>query len=216
MLTVADTGVGMDERTKEHIFEPFFTTKGIGKGTGLGLASVYGITKNHEGYIYCYSEPDLGTKFQIYLPVYQAEALEPSSAMTSPGQTFDGHERILLVDDEKAWLELGPHFLRSKGYRVWTAQSGEEALEIYHAKGSAVDLVILDLGMPGMGGRKALKEILAINPNAKVIIASGYLADDLVNVSPRLGAAAYVVKPFRRTELLTTVRRVLDKKAAEV
>jgi PAS domain S-box-containing protein len=211
-LMVTDTGVGVDENTREHIFEPFFTTKEVGKGTGLGLASVYGIVKSHRGYIHCNSEPGLGTTFKIYLPVFQER---DSSHWTEPSpirhEGLTGTETILLVDDEEALRELGARALSSRGYQVLTAGSGEEALEIYQNQEGRLDLVILDLGMPGMGGHKCLKEILALNPQARVVIASGYSAGDQVKAAVQSGAAGYVAKPFQRTDLLTMVRSVLDK-----
>jgi PAS domain S-box-containing protein len=211
VLTVSDTGQGMDDHTREHLFEPFFTTKEIGKGTGLGLSSVYGIIKNHGGHLHCYSEPGQGTVFKIYLPVFaerraQASGQSPLAMEEAPG----GNECILLVDDEEALRQYGARTLQFKGYRVLTAASGEEALELYRQQDGKPDLVILDLGMPGMGGHKTLKEMLALNPGVKVIIASGYSAAAQVKDSLEAGATGYVAKPFRRSELLGTVRKVLD------
>jgi CheY-like chemotaxis protein len=212
LLMVSDTGHGITPQTLEHIFDPFFTTKDVGKGTGLGLSTVYGIVKGHGGHVYCYSEPGLGTTFKVYLSVYQPEAATPPREMNLPKHLLQGKETILLVDDEQALRDLGSHTLAAKGYRVLTASSGEECLDICRAQGSGIDLVLLDLGMPGMGGHKALKAILAINPKAKVVIASGYSANGLVKASLESGAAGFVAKPFRQLDLLATIRSVLDKR----
>ena len=211
MLEVSDTGQGMDQHTREHIFEPFFTTKDVGKGTGLGLASVYGIVKTHGGSITCDSQPGRGSAFRVYLPVLSEfpEAGREPAAVAGPG--LEGSETILLVDDEQALREIGSRILRRRGYQVLTGASGEEALEVYLREGGGVDLVVMDLGMPGMGGHKALVEILAADPGARVIIASGYSATVQVKAAREAGAAGYVAKPFRRDELLGEIRRVLDQ-----
>ncbi len=211
LLMVSDTGQGMEPRVLEHIFDPFFTTKGVGKGTGLGLSTVYGIVKGHGGQVYCYSEPGLGTAFKIYLPVHQAQPQAPDPEISPPQRLLAGSERILLVDDEEALRDLGAKFLGNMGYQVRTAASGEEALEIYQAQGGAIDLVVMDLGMPGMGGHKTLMAILAIDPRAKVVIASGYSANGQVRASLESGGAGFVAKPFRRLDLLATVRQALDR-----
>ncbi len=211
LLVLTDTGEGMDQKTREHIFEPFFTTKEVGKGTGLGLSSVYGIVKNHGGSIYCYSEPGLGTTFKIYLPLTKEQVAEPLAEEGHNGEdALAGHETILLVDDEEALRQFGARILEGKGYKILTASSGESALEIYQDPGRGVDLVVMDLGMPGMGGKKALKAILEFNPRAKVIIVSGYSANGQIEELLGSGAAGFVAKPFRRVELLSTVRSVLD------
>jgi PAS domain S-box-containing protein len=210
LLMISDTGGGMDPRTVEQIFNPFFTTKDIGKGTGLGLSMVYGIVTAHGGSIQCYSEPGLGTTFKIYLPQRPDGAPVPARETAPPVEVAGGHERILLVDDEEALRELGAQTLAEMGYQVLTAASGEQALDIYRAQGREIGLVILDLGMPGMGGHRCLEAILALAPGAKVLIASGYSANGQVKASLQSGAAGFVAKPFRRLDLLLTVRDVLD------
>jgi PAS domain S-box-containing protein len=210
LLQVSDTGQGMDERTREQIFDPFFTTKEVGKGTGLGLSTVYGIVKGHGGHIFCYSEPGQGTAFKIYLPVHTEDRALAAVAARAAEQPAGGDERILLVDDEKALLELGEAILARAGYTVITAQGGEEALELYRREADSVDLVVMDLGMPGMGGYKCLQQMLAIKPQTKVLIASGYSAQAQVKDSLRAGATGYVSKPFRKETLLASVRKVLD------
>jgi two-component system, cell cycle sensor histidine kinase and response regulator CckA len=211
VLIVTDTGLGMDEETREHIFDPFFTTKEVGKGTGLGLSTTYGIVKAHSGLIQCHSEVGVGTTFKISLPVLQEKKLQLiGDKLPANEEALGGTETILLVDDEEDLRQLGAHSLRTKGYQVLTATSGEEALEIYREMGNQLDLVIMDLGMPGMGGHKCLKEILTINPQAEVVIASGYSADTQVKAALDLGAAGYLAKPFRSGDLLTAARSVLD------
>ena len=172
LLTVSDTGQGMDKNTLSHIFEPFFSTKEVGKGTGLGLATVYGIVKQHDGHITCYSELGHGTTFMIYLPAIQTEK-EVETATFETAIT-GGTETILLVDDEESIRELGAELLDSFGYKVITASNGKEALEIYRMEKDRISLILLDLIMPVMDGKKCLEEILQVKSNAKVIIASGY------------------------------------------
>lgn len=212
LVAVSDTGIGMDKDTLEHIFEPFYTTKEIGKGTGLGLASVYGIVKGHGGYITCYSEPEEGATFKIYFPILKSGSGQGDNEEALIDNIPGGTETVLLVDDEETLRDLGSRNLQSKGYQVMTASSGEEALDIYRLKGRLVDLVIMDLGMPGMGGRKALKEILSIDPQAKVIIVSGYLAKSHMKAVLESGALEYVTKPYKQVELLYTIKNALDKK----
>ena len=209
LLTVSDTGQGMDKETQSHIFEPFFTTKETGKGTGLGLATVYGIVKQHDGHIICYSEPGHGTTFKIYLPVIQTELdLNPTTVETAiPG----GTETILLVDDEESIRELGAELLDSFGYKVITASNGKEALEIYRVEKDRISIILLDLIMPVMDGKQCLAEILQVNPNAKVIIASGYSEGGQASGTEAAGAKAFVQKPYNMRQLLTTIHEVLDK-----
>ncbi|KMY68085.1 hypothetical protein AAU61_09800 [Desulfocarbo indianensis] len=211
LLMFSDTGQGMTHEIVEHIFDPFFTTKKVGKGTGLGLSTVYGIVKGHGGYVYCYSECGLGTTFKIYLPVRPIEAPLLDSQRSLSEDLLKGGETILLVDDEEPLRELGAMTMQSMGYKVLTACNGEEALRIYAGQGGAIDLVVMDLGMPGMGGHKAMKKILALNPEAKVVIASGYSANGQVKDSLESGAAGYVAKPFRLADLLGSIRSVLDR-----
>ena len=209
-LTISDTGHGMDRETQEKIFEPFFTTKEFGKGTGLGLASVYGIVKSHGGYIHCYSEIGQGTIFKIYfpamdLPVDKAE----KDIIAKPPR--GGDETILIVDDEEAIRGFAQQALMAFGYKVFTASTGEEALEVYRDQKKNIDLVITDIGMPGMGGHRLLRELLQINPEEKVIIASGYSINSQVIESKTSGAKGYVGKPYQLADLMNSVRAVLDE-----
>jgi len=210
LLTVSDTGCGMDKETLDHIFEPFFTTKGIGKGTGLGLSSVYGIIKGHCGYIHCDSTSGRGTTFKIFLPAICHEDADvvPHLLEASPE---GGLETILVVDDVPDIRRLAAQMLQHFGYTVLTADSGEEALEIHSSRKEPIDLTILDLGMPGIGGNRCLRELLAINPSAKILIASGYSADDTVKKTLETGAAGFISKPYQHTELLKRVRNILGE-----
>jgi PAS domain S-box-containing protein len=209
LLTFSDTGHGMDKQTIEHIFEPFFTTKEFGKGTGLGLASVYGIVKNHSGYIDCYSDVGYGTTFNIYLPALeQTETDAVSSKVARPPE--GGTETILLVDDEEIIRDLASQVLGKFGYTVLAVSNGEKALELYSSRPDNIDMVIMDIGMPGMGGHRCFKELIQIDPKVKVLIASGYAIDGQVEKTLEDGAAGYVAKPYQVTDLLNRVRMILD------
>lgn len=209
VLAVTDTGHGMDKTTVEHIFEPFYTTKEIGRGTGLGLAMVYGIVTQHGGHIVCNSEMGRGTTFSIYLPAVPAAA-EPAVESSGEMPAF-GTETILLVDDEDLIRELGSRILERSGYTVLTAANGEEALSVYLRQKEHIALIILDLIMPTMGGKDCLKELLRINPQAKILIASGYSADASTREILALGAKDFVAKPFKFKGLLQKVRKALDR-----
>ena len=211
LMTVSDTGCGMDQETVKHIFEPFFTTKGIGKGTGLGLSMAYGIVKNHDGHISCYSELNQGTTFSIYLPALEEKTREQASE-SKKQKIVSGSETVLLVDDDKTLLNLGQDILGESGYTTIAAKSGEKAIEIYKREKERIDLVILDIGMPGMGGYKCLNKLLKISPDIKVIIASGYSADKNIKELLKSGAKDFIGKPYQLTNMLKKIRRVLDKK----
>lgn len=209
LLTVSDTGHGMDRETLEHIFEPFFTTKGVGRGTGLGLAMVYGIVKNHNGHIMCYSEIGLGTTFRIYLPTVEEAPEVPRER--EEHLTAGGAETILLVDDEEAVRELGKEMLETVGYRVLVASNGEEALALYAERMDEVALVILDLIMPAMGGKACAEALIRLNPRVKVLIASGYAVNGRLEETLRTGAKGFIAKPYELREILRRVRDVLDE-----
>ncbi len=210
MLSVKDTGYGMGEETLKHIFEPFFTTKGMGHGTGLGLAMVYGIIRSHEGHITCVSEPGRGTVFRIYFPVFAGEMGERKSEVWPMEEAEGGSETILLVDDETILLDLGKDMLSEFGYTVLTAESGEEALGLYEGEGMKIDLVVLDLSMPGMGGHRCFQELRRINPGVKVIVASGYTSDDKVKETLESGACGFICKPYRLQDMLKKIKDVMD------
>ena len=211
LLSVSDTGVGMDRQTLEHIFEPFYTTKETGKGTGLGLAMVYGIVKNHNGFIRCFSKPERGTSFKIYLPVLETEDRNRDEEERKEEEIIGGDETILLVDDEEAILELGKEILEQYDYTVITAISGEEAIEIISKESTSTpDLVILDLNMPGIGGYKCLQELLKIDSRINVLVASGYSAEFEEKKIRETGARGFISKPYHMKQILKTVREVLD------
>lgn len=211
LLTVSDTGCGIDAESKKHIFEPFFTTKEKGKGTGLGLAMVYAIVKNHKGFIDVISEPGQGTSFSIHLPAFamRTPGVEPYQGHAQKRYASIGNEKILFVDDESDILKIGKEILEKHGYEVMTAYTGEEAVKKYTEM--KIDLVILDVGMPGMGGLKCLQQILSLNPQAKILICSGYALSDLVQKALALGATDYLTKPFPIENLPRSARAVLDK-----
>ncbi len=214
-LSVTDSGLGMDKEQVAQVFDPFYTTKEIGRGTGLGLSIVYGIVKEHGGRITCYSEPGLGTTFRIYLPALKEDAAPLESREQHPMAAAGGEETLLLVDDEEALRRMGTEILGGVGYTVFAAASGEEALEIYGKEGAGVDLVILDLGMPGMGGTKCLEGLLELDPRVRVLIASGYSLDEGMGDIPENLVSGFIAKPYRRTALLNKVREMLDKKTLD-
>ena len=214
-MSISDTGHGMDQETLEHIFEPFYTTKETGKGTGLGLAMVYGIVKSHGGYIMCYSEPGMGAIFKIYFPVLITESPEQrADSRVEPGAEAlpGGRETILLVDDDADVLKVGKAMLERHGYTTIMAEHGERAIEIYEKEKELIDLVILDVGMPGIGGHKCLEHLLKIDPGIKVVIATGYAPSGKVKETLESGAAGFIAKPFLLADILKRVREALDKK----
>ena len=208
LLTVSDTGHGMEKDILDRVFEPFFTTKDRGEGTGLGLSMVFGIVKSHDGHITCHSNPGAGTVFKLYFPAVEMDiAWDPEVTMQMP--SF-GTETILLVDDEKSIRDLGKEVLTSVGYKVLAASTGREALDIYTKAQDEISLVILDLIMPEMGGKQCLEELLKINPAVKILIASGYLASVSTGESLASGARGFISKPYNMNQLLRSVRHTLD------
>jgi two-component system, cell cycle sensor histidine kinase and response regulator CckA len=207
-LSVTDTGKGMDKATLERIFDPFFTTKDPGKGTGLGLASAYGIIKNHGGFITVYSEPDKGSTFCINLPASESEA-ESIYDDKQIDLTLRGRETILAVDDEKGNLSLTKQILENLGYRVFTAESGQEAIAIFKESGKDIDLIILDMIMPGMSGRKVFDTLRAMAPAAKILLSSGYSINGEAQQLMDQGCNGFIQKPFRIQELSKKIREVL-------
>ena len=170
-ISVTDTGVGMDKEIQEKIFDPFFTTKEMGKGTGLGLASAYGIIKNHGGFINVYSEKGHGTTFNIYLPASEKAVIEEKKPA---GDLLRGTETVLFVDDEDIIIEIAEELFKELGYKVLIARSGKEAIEIYQGNKDRIDIVLLDMIMPGMSGGKTYDKLKEINPDIKVLLVSGY------------------------------------------
>jgi two-component system cell cycle sensor histidine kinase/response regulator CckA len=209
LLAVTDTGIGMDPGTLTHIFEPFFTTKDVGKGTGLGLATVYGIVKQSNGYIWVDSAPGRGTSFEIYLPRHlgppATEGLKPEGA-----ESLRGSENILLAEDAQPLRKLAQTFLEAAGFRVWSAGSGEEALEVAARFGVNFDLLLTDVVMPGMNGRALAEQLLPRQPGMRVLYMSGY-TDSFIAGHGVLEPGTYLVhKPFTEEELIRKVREVLD------
>jgi two-component system, cell cycle sensor histidine kinase and response regulator CckA len=209
LMTVSDTGCGMDKKTRDQVFDPFFTTKEVGKGTGLGLPSVYGIVKAHEGYVTCYSEPGQGTAFKIYWPAAEPGKIEPGEIQTEQAVLQDGTETILLVDDDDQIRELTSEVLEDSGYQVISASSGEQALEIFRKKAKDIDLVLMDLNMPGMGGSRCTRKMITLDPSVRVLVASGYSAIVHGRDVLEFGAKDFISKPYQKRELLTKITEVL-------
>ena len=211
-LTVSDTGVGMTPETRNRLFEPFFTTKkpGSGSGAGMGLAMVYGAVKNHGGFIEVHSEPGRGTTMNLYLPVSWRVRQGDSPAQEKPVR--GGKETVLVVDDEPALRDLAKAVLSSAGYRVHAARNGEEACEILRDLGKQVRLVVLDIEMPGMGGKQTFLTMRGMRPGLPVLVATGRGIEGPASEILQMGGDGFLGKPFRATELLQAVRRVLDSK----
>ena len=209
LLAVTDTGCGMDEETRKHIFEPFFTTKEQGKGTGLGLATVYGIVKQHSGNIWVYSEPGKGTTFKIYLPrVRQKAGPPPAAARETPDA--QGTETILLVEDDRAVREVARWALNARGFHVFPAASALEARHAFAASRGRIDLLLTDVVMPGAGGRELYEELIQRCPNLKVLYMSGYANNAIVHHGIVDDGPPFLQKPFDGRTLARKVRAVLD------
>jgi CheY-like chemotaxis protein len=205
-ISVRDTGVGMDEKTRSRIFEPFFTTKEMGRGTGLGLASVYGIVHGHGGTITVESEKGKGAAFHICLPASHREvSVEAPTAEAPEG----GHETILLVDDEAGIISISSALLTRLGYRVMTAASGREAVETYGREGKAIDLVILDMIMPGMNGEETFALLKELDPAIRVILSSGYSLEGMASRIMEQGCRSFIQKPFALSSLSKKIREAL-------
>jgi len=213
-LTVQDNGTGIAPEVLPQIFDPFFTTKEVGRGTGLGLATVYGIVMSHGGDIRVQSTLGEGTTFDLYFPALEAEPVRVAPATEDQDAVRGGSETILLVDDEPGVVEIGRAILSEYGYTVLEAESGEKALELIAVGQKKIDLVLLDLSMPGMGGQRCLQEIHRIAPELKVVIASGYGIDGVGDEGLDLGEYEFISKPFRLHQLLRKVRQVLDGQSA--
>ncbi|HMI56052.1 MAG TPA: PAS domain S-box protein, partial [Gemmatimonadaceae bacterium] len=212
MLAVTDTGVGMSRDTREHAFDPFFTTKEAGKGTGLGLATVYGIVKQSGGYVWIYSEPGHGTTLKIYFPeVSAAAAFKTGEYKAVSNKAARGSETILLVEDEAAVRGLTSRILEKQGYRVIPAQHGREAMDIATREEGRIDLVLTDIVMPGMNGRGLVERLSGIRPRIKSLYMSGYTDDDIVRRGFIEPSKSFLQKPFTSDALLQTVRKVLDE-----
>jgi PAS domain S-box-containing protein len=206
-ISVTDTGMGMDKNTQERIFDPFFTTKGVGRGTGLGLPSAYGIIKNHDGIINVYSEKGKGSTFTIYLPA----SVKARSKETTPRENLTkGNENILLVDDEEMILDIGKKMIEALGYKVVTAHSGKQAVSLYKQHPEGFDLVVLDMIMPEISGSETFILLKEINPLVKVLLSSGYSIDGQAKEILNRGCKAFIQKPFNMKELSQKLRSILD------
>jgi len=206
LLTVRDTGIGMDKRTMERIFEPFFTTKEMGRGTGLGLASVYGIIKAHGGYIDVSSKKGHGTTFEIYLPASEKKVIEEKEV---PVEVLKGTETVLLVDDEDTVIEVGEQMLSKLGYKVLLARGGREALELYKKNQDKINMVLLDMIMPDMGGGETYDRIKETNPDIRVLLSSGYGIDGQATEILERGCDGFIQKPFNIEQLSQSIRNYL-------
>ncbi len=210
LLTVTDTGKGMDEETMERIFDPFFTTKEMGRGTGLGLASAYGIIKGHRGYIDVQSKQGQGTTFSVYLPASERKAWK---AVRTAEQSIEGTRTVLLVDDEDVILGVAQALLEAMGYRVLIARDGKEAIDVYRKNWGDIDIVLLDMVMPNIGGGEAYDRMKGINPNVKVLLSSGYSIDGEATEILNRGCDGFIQKPFSINQLSEKIGEILGLEA---
>ncbi|CAB1061459.1 Sensory box histidine kinase/response regulator [Olavius sp. associated proteobacterium Delta 1] len=212
-ISISDTGVGIDKETQDRIFEPFFTTKEMGRGTGLGLASVYGIIKSHGGYINVYSELDQGTTFTIYLPASGKEAVEDAELTAN---IIKGSGTILLIDDEKMILEVGRELLEELGYTVLPAMSGQEAIDIFQKDQNNVDMIIMDMIMPGMSGSETFDRLRKINPDVKILLSSGYSVNGQATNILQRGCDGFIQKPFNMNQLAERILKIMPSQAQRI
>ena len=210
MLTVSDTGVGMDRATQEHIFEPFFTTKEMGEGTGLGLAMVYGIVKQHRGFIHVYSELGKGSTFRIYIPSCEGVSELAPVLIGAPG---NGSGTILVAEDNAALRELAEEVLTARGYRVILAEDGSEAVRIFQERYREIDLALLDVVMPAMSGPEAFLQMMALRPNLPVIFTTGHAPESCGNLD--LHGKGFLQKPYSPQVLADSIQSVLTRNRSE-
>ena len=208
-ISITDTGSGMDKATRQRIFEPFFSTKQRGRGTGLGLASAYGIIKNHDGFITVYSEKGKGTTFNICLPA-SIKGVEQEEIMYT--ELLEGVGTILLVDDEEMILSVAEEMIQALGYQVLVAKGGQAAIDTYRVKNSQIDLVILDLIMPGIGGGETFDQLKEINPDVKVLLSSGYSINGQASSIMQRGCQGFIQKPFGLQELSQKISKIIVPK----
>lgn len=208
VLSVTDHGCGIPKELRERVFEPFFTTKDQGKGTGMGLAMVYGIVKNHGGAVSLYSEEGHGTTFRVYLPL--ARTPESAPAPSENRQPVRGTGRILVIDDEDVVREMAMDMLVALGYEVITAADGEEALEVYKGRMKDIDLAVIDMVMPKMGGRDCFRELKKLNPQIKAILSTGYSRDGAAQEILDEGMLGFAQKPYRMNQLSELVASILN------
>jgi CheY-like chemotaxis protein len=205
-VAITDTGTGMDEKTKARIFDPFFTTKEMGRGTGLGLAMVYGIIRGHEGLIDVISQPGHGATFAIYLPASELTVTDDKKEVS---EILKGTETVLLVDDEEAIMDVSRALLEALGYQVYMADRGQAAIALYLEKKDEIDLVILDMIMPGISGGETFDGLVEINPGVKVLLASGYSIEGEAQKILDRGCSGFIQKPFHISSLSRILREVL-------
>jgi PAS domain S-box-containing protein len=210
LVTVSDSGAGIRPEVRARMFEPFFTTKPTGRGTGLGLAMVYGTVRRHGGWIQCYSETGRGTRFSVYLPRLVVAAASADATLGREGLDERGRETILLVEDDDTFRQIGTECLGELGYSVVSARDGVEALETFATLKDEVDLVILDLTMPRMNGRDALARLREISPEVKVLVTSGHQGDQEVRDVMTLGACGFIAKPYRLDGMGRAIRAALE------
>jgi two-component system cell cycle sensor histidine kinase/response regulator CckA len=208
MIKVKDNGIGMDQETIKRIFQPFFTTKDMGLGSGLGLASTYGIVKGHGGYIDVESEKGHGSVFSIFIPASE-ESIQKDPIVSETIE--EGDETILLVDDEEIVIDVGSQLLEKLGYTVFDARGGKEAIQIYQENKDNIDMIILDMIMPDMGGSDVYDKIKTIDPDVKVLLSSGYSIDGQATEILKRGCNGFIQKPFNLKRLSRKIREVLNK-----
>jgi two-component system cell cycle sensor histidine kinase/response regulator CckA len=209
MIAVSDTGHGMDAETKRHIFEPFYTTKPKGKGTGLGLATVYGMVKQSGGDIWVYSEPGKGTTFKLYFP-HVPEFAAGGENRGPEASKSRGNETILVVEDEEAVRDLTVRILRQLGYKVLSASGGSEALHIAEAHQGPISLLVTDVVMPGMSGKQLAEALMRTRPNLRVLYVSGYTENTVLSRGVLEPGVDFLPKPFNREVLASKLRGMLD------
>ncbi len=212
-ITVFDSGIGMDEKTLQRIFDPFFTTKGVGKGSGLGLYSAYGIIRNHGGHIEAFSELGKGTTFSVYIPASDKEISRDEKPSL---KRLAGRETVLVVDDEEKIRNICKENLKLLGYTVFTADSGANAVEIYRKKANVIDIVVLDMIMPGLSGKDTFEHLKRINPHVKVLLASGYTVDGQAKEILDSGCNDFIQKPFKIEQLSMMIRKVLENECSQL